>query len=363
MTGLLDHLKQRIARNGAITVADYMEECLANPEYGYYIHNEPFGVSGDFITAPEISQMFGELLGLWAVHQWHAMDKPEKFNLVELGPGRGTLMSDALRAATALPEFKAGLNLHLVETSNRLRNAQKNALSGYRPTWHDDITSLPDGPLIVIANEFFDALPVHQFEYTEHGWLERRVGFASDHPDRLVFTPWPPQFSIEADISSLGRPEVGGIFEVSPVSRKIVNELSARCKSQPGCVLIVDYGHARSDYGDTLQAVRAHKYANVLEAPGDADLTAHVDFEALARSATKAGAIAYGTESQGRFLESLGIRERTDALKARATPEQTKQLVGGRDRLINADQMGQMFKVLAITGPDMPAPSGFQNLA
>lgn len=359
MSGLLDHIKQRIVNEGALSVADYMNECLSNPTHGYYTHNEPFGVSGDFITAPEISQMFGELLGLWAVHQWHALDKPSKFNLVELGPGRGTLMADALRAASGLPEFMAGMNLHLVETSPRLRAAQKSALGAYSPTWHDDISSLPDGPLIVIANEFLDALPIHQFEYTEHGWLERRVGVVEN---QLAFTPWPPQFSIEADISHLASPKDGDLFEVSPVSKSIVSELAARCKTQPGCALFIDYGHSQSGYGDTLQAVKAHSFASLLETPGDADLTAHVDFHAMARAAAKAGATAYGAVEQGAFLKALGIVERTEALSKRATPDQLKQLVAGRDRLINDDQMGRLFKVLAIAGPDMPPPSGFQNL-
>ena len=357
MSGLLDHLKQQISADGAVTVANYMTECLANPEYGYYILNEPFGVSGDFVTAPEISQIFGELLGLWVVHQWHAMDKPKSFNLIELGPGRGTLMSDALRAAGGLPEFMAGLNVHLVETSRRLRGFQNQALNPFSPSWHDEISSLPDGPFIVIANEFFDALPIHQFEYTEYGWLERRVGVADG---QLAFTPWPSSFSIEADVSSAGQPRIGDIFEVSPESREIVSELAARCKLQPGCALFIDYGHSRSGFGDTLQAVKAHAYADVLKTPGDADLTAHVDFEALAKSAARAGAIAYGSELQCQFLKALGINERTDILSARATPDQLAQLKSGRDRLIGGDQMGNLFKVLAIASPDLPPPSGFQ---
>jgi NADH dehydrogenase [ubiquinone] 1 alpha subcomplex assembly factor 7 len=357
MSDILDHLKKRITQSGALTVADYMSECLANPEHGYYFHNEPFGTSGDFVTAPEISQVFGELLGLWVVHQWHAMGKPKSINLIELGPGRGTLMSDALRTVGGVQELITGLNVHLVETSQRLRSFQKQALVQYTPTWHDDISSLPDGPIIVIANEFFDALPIHQFEYTAHGWLERRVAVKDG---QLMFTPWPPQFSIEAQASAAGQPRVGDIFEVSPVSQKIISELAARCVSQSGCGLFVDYGHNRSGYGDTLQAVKAHAYVDVLKIPGDTDLSSHVDFEALAKSTAKAGAIAYGTESQGQFLKGLGVNERTDALMARATQDQLAQLDAGRDRLISDDQMGDLFKVMAITSPDLPPPSGFQ---
>ncbi len=356
MSGMIDHLKKKISQIGAITVADYMFECLANPKYGYYVHNEPFGVSGDFVTAPEVSQMFGELLGLWAVHQWHALGKPESFNLIELGPGRGTLMSDALRAASSLPEFVSGLNVHLVETSHRLRSLQHGALAQFKPNWHDDISSLPDGPIIVIANEFFDSLPIHQFEFTEYGWLERRVVVTDDN---FVFTAWPPQFSIETYVSFSGQPEVGDVFEVSPESHKIVTELAKRCKSQSGCGLFIDYGHSRSGYGNTLQAVKAHAYADVLKTPGDADLTAHVDFEALAKSATRAGAIAYGAKLQSCFLKALGINERTAALSACATLNQLTQLNAGRDRLISDNQMGSLFKVLAIINPDLPPPSGF----
>jgi len=356
MSGMLDHLKQLISQRGALTVADYMFECLTNPDYGYYVHSEPFGASGDFVTAPEISQVFGELIGLWAVHQWHAMDKPKSFNLIELGPGRGTLMSDALRTAVGLPEFITGLNIHLVETSQRLRSFQKRALAQFMPTWHDDISSLPDGPIIVIANEFFDALPIHQFEYTAHGWLERRVAIKDDH---FTFTRCPPQFSIEAHVSSAGHPRVGNIFEVSPASQKIVSELAARCISQSGCGLFIDYGHSQSGYGDTFQAVKAHAYVDVLKTPGDADLTAHVDFEALSKSAGQVGAIAYGTELQGQFLKALGINERIDALSSRATRDQLAQLIAGRDRLIEDDKMGNLFKVMAIVSPDLPPPSGF----
>jgi NADH dehydrogenase [ubiquinone] 1 alpha subcomplex assembly factor 7 len=357
MSGMFGHLKERISQSGALTIADYMFECLANPEYGYYVHNEPFGASGDFVTAPEVSQVFGELLGLWAVHQWHAMGKPKSFNLIELGPGRGTLMSDALRAAGGLPEFIAGLNVHLVETSQRLRSFQKQALVKFMPTWHDDISSLPDGPIIVIANELFDALPIHQFEYTAHGWLERRV---SVKDDQFTFTLWPPEFSIENHVSTAGQVRIGDIFEVSPVSHKIISELAARCISQSGCGLFIDYGHNRSSYGDTLQAVKAHTYVDVLKTPGDADLTAHVDFEALAKSAARAGAIAYGAEFQGQFLKALGIIERINALSARATLDQLAQLNAGRDRLIKDNQMGSLFKVMAIASPDLPPPSGFQ---
>ena len=266
-------------------------------------------------------------------------------------------MSDALRTAVGLPEFINGLNIHLVETSQRLRSFQKQALAQFSPTWHDDISSLPDGPIIIIANEFFDALPIHQFEYTAHGWLERRVVVKGD---QFMFTPWPLQFSIEAYVSSAGHAKVGDIYEVSPMSQKIVSELAARCILHSGCGLFIDYGHHRSGYGDTLQAVKAHAYADVLKTPGDADLTAHVDFEALSKSATWAGAISYGAVSQGQFLRSLGINERIEVLSARATLYQLAQLKAGRDRLIENDQMGNLFKVMSIASPDLPPPSGFQ---
>lgn len=358
MNGLLDHLKKRISGSGAISMAAYMEDCLSHPDYGYYLHHEPFGRDGDFITAPEVSQMFGELLGLWAVHQWHAMEKPANFHLVELGPGRGTLMSDALRAAQGLPEFMEGLDLHLVETSPRLRERQKQALGGFKPQWHEDISSLPEGPLIVIANEFFDALPVHQFEYSEHGWLERHV---TVEDGKLKSAVWPPSFSIEAATAGLA-PKPGDIFETSPASQAIVTELAARCQAHSGCALFIDYGHSQSGFGDTVQAVKEHQFVDMFETPGEADLTAHVDFQALGKAAKKSGVNVYGPVTQGDFLKTLGIRERTHALRARATPQQLKLLLSGRDRLVNDDQMGTLFKVMAMTGGQLPEPSGFQTL-
>lgn len=361
MSGLLEHLKGRIAAEGAITVADYMGECLGHPEFGYYLHKEPFGEAGDFITAPEISQMFGELLGLWAVHQWHALGKPEAFHLVELGPGRGTLMADALRAASGLPEFIDAMQLHLVETSPRLREKQKAALAAFRPQWHDDISNLPDGPFILLANEFFDALPIHQFEHGAHGWLERRIGLDASNADRLAFTPWPPSFPVDVLAHHIGQPGIGEILETSPVSLQIVTDLAARCQTQGGYALIIDYGHAQSGYGDTLQAMGSHQFADVLSAPGEVDLTAHVDFEALGRAAAVAGATAYGPAPQGLFLNALGIQERTEALRSHATAEQVELLVAGRDRLVDDDKMGTLFKVLVIGGDELPAPSGFQG--
>ncbi|NQW00299.1 MAG: SAM-dependent methyltransferase [Rhodospirillales bacterium] len=357
MSGLLDHLKARITAQGPIDVGQYMEECLSNPDFGYYQHQQPFGASGDFITAPDISQMFGELLGLWAVHQWHAMGKPASFHLVELGPGRGTLMADALRAARGAPGFIQGLHLHLVETSQRLRDIQNQALTGYQPQWHDEIGSLPAGPLIVIANEFFDALPIQQFEYTSDGWLQRRIGVAGD---RLVFSNWPPAFSVARETAALA-PQPGDIFEVAQLSQIIMGQLAMRCATDMGCALIIDYGHVQSGFGDTLQAVKDHAYAGVLETPGEADLTAHVDFQALAGTAAAAGANTYGAIGQGDFLNAMGIQERTEVLQANATDQQRHLLLAGRDRLVNQDQMGGLFKVLAITGPQLPVPSGFQS--
>jgi NADH dehydrogenase [ubiquinone] 1 alpha subcomplex assembly factor 7 len=355
MTRLLDHLKARIDAEGALDIARYMSECLSHPEYGYYLHKEPFGTGGDFITAPEISQMFGELLGLWAVHQWHAMDKPASVHLVELGPGRGTLMADALRAARGMPEFMDAMTLHLVETSRRLRDAQKQALPDVRPHWHDDVSGLPDGPVIVLANEFFDALPIHQFEFTAQGWLERRVGISGSG---LGFTLSPPGFSVAGEAAGLV-PGIGDIYEVSPLSRSIAGDLARLCERHSGCALIIDYGHSRQGFADTLQAVKAHTYAGVLDTPGEADLTAHVDFQALAKSAAAGGARVYGLQGQGDFLNALGIQERTQSLQARATAEQRRLLLAGRDRLVNTDQMGSLFKVMAIAGSQLPVPSGF----
>ena len=318
MTGLADHLRRRIALEGPLTVARYMEECLGNPRHGYYMTRDPLGAAGDFTTAPEISQMFGELIGLWAAVQWQAMDRPEALHLVELGPGRGTLMADALRAAGQVAPFRAALEVHLVETSPALRDRQRETLARVHPDvtprWWNDLSQVPQGPAIVIANEFFDALPIRQFLRGPDGWRERLVTWGAEDGDAaagaFAFT-----LSAAAPASPLIPPPLdtapdGSVVEICPAGLRKAHTLAARLAEQGGAALIVDYGHDRSGPGDTLQAVKDHEFANVLDDPGGADLTAHVDFQQLAAQCLQAGALTFGPIGQGEFLTALGIGAR-----------------------------------------------------
>lgn len=359
---LARHLARRIGTGGPLSVADWMEACLGDPEHGYYVTRDPLGAAGDFTTAPEISQTFGELLGLWCVHAWTMMGSPARFHLVELGPGRGTLMKDALRAARVAPGFLEAASVHLVETSPVLRRRQAETLAGTAPAWHERLSGVPEGPILVLANEFFDALPVHQLVRVPAGWVERLVGL--DHAGgaaprfRFTLAPRPGPLAARVPARLRGAPE-GSVFETSPAGEAVAREIARRIVRDDGAALVVDYGHASAGLGETLQAVRAHRPAPVLEAPGDADLTAHVDFQALAGAARSAGAEAFGPEPQGGVLVRLGIRERTQALLARAGPGQAEALVSGVRRLIADEEMGTLFKVLAITRPGRGAPPGF----
>jgi NADH dehydrogenase [ubiquinone] 1 alpha subcomplex assembly factor 7 len=354
---LADHLRRRIEAQGPLSVADFMADALGHPRYGYYMTRDPLGGAGDFITAPEISQMFGELIGLWCVVQWRSMGAPAPFRLVELGPGRGSLMADILRAAgEASPEFTAALDLHLVETSPVLRAAQRKALSSARqgPAWHDRFGDVPEGPLMVIANEFFDALPVRQFERSRGDWRERLVGLDGDG---FCFVLSPPLKSPPPLPPGLGSLRNGDVVEVSPGGTEIAAAIGRRLAATAGAALIIDYGHGRSAAGDTLQAVKGHAYFGVLETPGEADLTAHVDFAALGRAAADAGAAVFGPMGQGVFLESLGLGARAAALTRNASPGRAREIAAARARL--SGSMGELFKVMVLTAPGLPSPPGF----
>jgi NADH dehydrogenase [ubiquinone] 1 alpha subcomplex assembly factor 7 len=350
-------LAARIRESGPLTIADYMEAALAHPEHGYYRTRDPFGARGDFITAPEISQMFGELIGLWCVDVWRRMGEPGSFVLADLGPGRGTLMSDALRAAKLAPDFLAGARLHLVETSPALRMAQGRTLGAHGPQWHERAEDLPDGPILMVANEFFDALPVRQFIRREKGWHERRIGLGEDG-ETFVFTldPTPNELEIPP-ISDSAR--LGAIREVASAALALAAWLGARIAREGGVGLIVDYGYYPSACGDTLQALRAHRPHGVLDDPGEADLTAHVDFRAVADAARTGGARAWGPVPQRDFLHALGIAERAPRLLAAANPAQAADIAGAYRRLVDPFAMGSLFKVLAVTHPAFPALAGF----
>lgn len=353
MTGLGTRLAARIARLGPITLADYMAEALTHPRHGYYMRGDPFGADGDFVTAPEISQMFGELIGLWCVDVWQRLGRPDPVLLVELGPGRGTLMADALRAAHTIPEFRSALRLHLVDISPALRRRQADTLrTEPTPTWHDSLADVPDGPLIVIANEFFDALPIRQFARTAAGWCERLVTLGADG-STLVLTigPASPQAEILLP-PALRSAAPGAIAEVSPAAIGVAGEIGRRLATHGGAAVIIDYGDARPLGEPTLQAVRDHARHDVLAAPGGADLTAHVDFTALARAAKDAGASAQGPIPQGDFLRGLGLDARAETLRRTATPVQAEAIAAAVHRLTDPAEMGTLFKVLTLSHPD-----------
>ena len=408
MTPLAARLIAEIAANGPITVADYMAACLGDPEHGYYRHAEPFGKDGDFITAPEISQMFGELIGAWAVATWQTMGAPSPFILAELGPGRGTLMADLLRVARVRPAFADAARIHLVETSPRLHEIQRATLGAANASWHDTVADLPGGPLILIANEFFDALPVRQYVRTATGWAERMVGLGDDgalafglraaplshvrafakgpplpggerafppgelkasleekgegaqsHPERAEPPHPDPLPSGERERHAQARSVV---VEVSPASAAIMSGIATRLAKDGGAALVIDYGYAGPAFGDTLQAVRKHRYDDPLAAPGEADITAHVDFTALARAAGEAGAVARPLVTQGAFLNRLGLSARVEALSRGKDRSTAASIAAAAERLAGPRAMGDLFKVLAVASPGLALPAFDEHL-
>ncbi|MGQ0675903.1 MAG: class I SAM-dependent methyltransferase [Rhodospirillales bacterium] len=361
---LKQRLIRRIAAEGPISVAEYMALCLSDPREGYYTRDEPgcdpFGSKGDFITAPEISQMFGELLGLWCADAWkRLLGAPDPVNLVELGPGRGTLMADALRAARGVPGFEKAARIHLVEIGPSLKRKQRMALAGMDAVWHDRFDAVPDGPFLLLANEFFDALPIRQFAVTPQGIAERLVGL-NRAGDGLGFalTPGPSSWARLLPPALTNAP-MGSVVELSPASLVLVQSISRRIAAQGGAALIVDYGPARSGPGDTLQAARRHGKAGVLDEPGLADLTAHVDFQSLAGAAEEAGARAQGPVAQGELLQRLGIAERARRLKENADSRQRADIEAALRRLIAPEEMGTLFKALALAPRGAGTPAGF----
>ncbi|MGX1785871.1 class I SAM-dependent methyltransferase [Bosea sp. NPDC055332] len=356
MNPLAQELAELIRQEGPISISRYMALCLGHPRHGYYMKQDPFGAAGDFTTAPEISQIFGELVGIWAASVWQAMGAPASIRLVELGPGRGTLMQDMLRAARALPGFGAALSVHLVETSPVLRERQRETLAagGTVPQWHDRIEQALEGPVIVVANEFLDALPLDQFVRAPEGWRERLVGL--DGEGRLAFG-----LSGEPDNSLSVAAPAGSVLEQPAAALEAVATVARHVAAEGGAGLFIDYGPARSGFGDTLQALRRHAFADVLAEPGDADLTVHVDFARMAQAGRGAGAAAHGPVTQRDFLLALGLQQRFEALSRRATPEQAQTLASGVQRLIETGPtaMGELFKVLAVADRNLPLLPGF----
>ena len=357
---LADELRRRIAAFGPITVAEYMATVLTHPRYGYYVAREPFGNAGDFVTAPGVSQMFGELLGAWTAQTWATMGRPAPVRIVELGPGRGTMMADALRAARLQPGLAAAATVHLMEVSPRLREIQRRALdgAGFALAWHESLAEVPAGAAVILANEFFDALPVRQFQRTVRGWCERRIDTGPAGGFRYVLSPTPsPEAAVLAP-EARGAP-IGAVAEASPRAVSLAADLGARIAREGGAALIVDYGTARSRAGATLQAVSRHRPHPPLEAPGTADLSACVDFAVLARAGAEAGARTWGPVPQGTFLESLGIRARAAALAAANGGAHGTAVRQALERLVGPRGMGGLFQVLCLAHPDLPAPAGF----
>lgn len=332
--------------------AERLDRFMARAAAAYYAARDPFGAAGDFTTAPEISQAFGECLGLWAAVTWDLMGRPDPVLLVELGPGRGTLMADALRAAAEVARpFRHATRVHLVETSPRLREAQRARLGDAVAAWHEDLAALPPGPAILLANEFFDALPIRQFVRRGGEWRERWVhgGTFLERPIGEGAPPLPPE-----------APE-GAVFEVNEPARALAAALGARLAAQGGAALVLDYGPAESGFGDSLQAVRAHARADPLAEPGSADITAHVDFAALAAAARAAGAAVHGPLPQGVFLQRLGLASRA-AMLAAARPAQAAAQLSAAHRLLAPESMGRLFKALCLCHPGFPAPPpGFES--
>jgi NADH dehydrogenase [ubiquinone] 1 alpha subcomplex assembly factor 7 len=339
-----------IAATGPISVAQFMAESNAR----YYDSRNPLGSAGDFITAPEISQMFGELIGLWLADLWDRAGRPAPVHYVELGPGRGTLARDALGAAR---RFGLTPQVHFVEASSALRAVQRDLVP--QATWHDDPSTLPDdAPLLIVANEFLDALPVRQMVRAAAGWRERMVDLErTGQGDRLV--PVAGARPMDAAVpASLAQADEGAIIETCPAAAAVVDDLARRIATQGGAALIIDYGRTQPAHGSSLQALRAHAKVDPFAWPGEADLTAHVDFSVLPAIAEAAGARWMGTVEQGAFLMALGLGARVQAL-GRAAPDQAKAIRAAAHRLAAPEAMGSLFKVMGLAAPEWPTGAGF----
>jgi SAM-dependent MidA family methyltransferase len=348
---LRERLARRIARTGPLPLDAFMHACLADPTAGYWSKHDSIGAAGDFVTAPEISQVFGELIGVWAASVWQTLPARRGVRLVELGPGRGTLMRDLLRAAQALPQFLAALSVHLVELSAPLCKAQRATLAAapVEVHWHADLADVPPGPAIVIANEFLDALPIRQLQFAAGAWRERVVALAASGELEFALGG-----VVEYDGDEEHRP--GAIVELRAGEEVLFDSLAARGPGQ--VALFIDYGPAGSGSGDTLQAVHRHAYVDPLSAPGNADLTAHVRFAVLANKARAAGLVPAGPLAQAEFLGRLGIQERASRLMA-ANPAHAGALEWGVGRLLAPTGMGELFKAMTVSSADLPPPPPF----
>lgn len=345
-------IKGLIKTDGPIDVATYMQLCLSDPHSGYYTTRKPIGQKGDFTTAPEISQLFGEMIGIWIIDTWQKLGSPNPFSLIEAGPGRGTLMADCLRTIEKLSAPCAlALHVHLIEISGTLKAMQQETLSGFDGPlfWHSTIDEIEPQPFILIGNEFLDALPIHQYQFQDGKWAERAIGLSEDNT--LAWGLIPTRFQ------SPLTPKEGDIFEICVEAQKFMSTLCERCASEKGATLLIDYGHLKSGFGDTFQAMKNHHYSDPLEAPGSADLTAHVDFKTLANIALDKNLECHST-TQGAFLLAMGLLERAGALGAGLDVEAQEKIQSDVERLAARDKMGDLFKVMTLSTSGI-TPHGF----
>ena len=349
MTALETLIREAIAAEGPMRLDHYMALCLGHPQHGYYMTRDPLGAAGDFVTAPEISQLFGELVGVWCASAWQMLGAPGRVNLVELGPGRGTLMGDILKSGRVMPGFGEASQVHLVETSPVLQAAQRRKL-GEAVAWHESLATIPEGPMVVVANEFFDALPIRQLQKRQGQWCERVVVLESEKLT-IGLAPF-------AGVHN-GEGADGDIIEFSSARAHVAQDIGARLARHPGAALIIDYGHLTSAPGDTLQALRRHTFAAITEDPGACDLTAHVDFEALGKALAAGGAVIHAAITQRAFLLAMGLEIRAENLAGKADTRQRIVMQRAVTRLAAPDQMGNLFKVLAATSPGLAQPYPF----
>lgn len=349
-------IDMQIRQHGPMSIASFMALALTHPRQGYYKQGTAIGAAGDFITAPEISQMFGELIGFFLVNLWQQMGQPSAFTLLELGPGRGTLMADIMRVAARAPGFAEAANIELFETDPGLLAEQRTRLEAYHPRWVQNFDLSADTPLLVVANEFFDALPIRQFVRGTGGWHERMVGLRDD---KRLFGLSPTPIPADALPAAVRDAAEGAVYEAGFAAGEVMKRLATAVARRGGAILAIDYGYAATQIGETLQAVRRHAYADPLEAPGETDLSAHVDFGALTELARAAGLATAPLATQGDFLKHLGILARTAAL-VKANPELSGALNAALDRLTSPAQMGTLFKVFCAHSPGL-VPQGFSS--
>ena len=353
------YFKSIIEAQGSLSLAHFMSIALSDSRHGYYTNNVPIGKDGDFITSPEISQMFGELVGIWCATMWQAMGEPEKIAVVEFGPGKGTLMKDFLRGTRNVKGFHKAVSVYLMEISNKLQKIQQEVLNGenVKVEWISDLSKIPEVPILFVANEFFDALPIHQFVKSDGEWLERLVTVEGGNL-ALVLSPTP---TVKTSLIPKEYRDAsdGSIYELCPAAIEITKDIAGHINKFGGTGIIIDYGYDKNPLQDSLQAVREHSYKDILDNPGKTDITSYVDFSAIRKTANDADINAFGLVEQGDFLSAMGMEIRTKLLLKSADDKQKKEILSAVERLVSSKQMGAMFKCMALTNKNLPIPLGF----